>query len=70
MEKKGIFLEITDDHSAELNINGNFPDLTAALAMALIDNKSHLRDVVVTAIQFLKESEGIDIFALSDKKEK
>lgn len=70
MEKKGIFLEITDDRSAKLNINGNFPDLTAALAMALIDNKSHLRDVVVTAIQFLKESEGIDIFALSDKKEK
>lgn len=69
MEKKGIFLELTDDHSAELNVNGEFPDLTAAFAMSLIDNRSHLRDVVVTAIQFLKESEGIDIFALPTKKE-
>ena len=69
MEKKGIFLEITDDHSAELDINGEFPDLTAAVAMALIDKRSQLKIVVTTAIKFLKEVQGIDIFAEEKEEE-
>lgn len=68
MEKKGIFLEITENETAELNINGEGHDLIAAVAMALTDKRSQLKFVVTTAIKFLKEVQGIDIFAEEEKE--
>lgn len=69
MEKKGIFLEIKENETAELTVNGEGHDLIAALAMALTDKRSELKFVVTTAIKFLKEVQGIDIFAEEEKEE-
>jgi hypothetical protein len=54
-EKKGIFLEIKEDHIVEVTINGEMEVLLAIVASALSDKESKFRFLIDTAFKFLEE---------------